>query len=871
MNPISRWLNRRKLNGELAAEMSAHLEEHIDELRESGYSESEARLLAHQKFGNTTLQMEDSRDAWGWATLAAFAQDLRYGLRALWKNPSYSLTVVALIALGIGMNTTMFSAVKAVLLSALPYQQPDRLVQLWQSSKTYHSIHVSGPDFRDWRAQNNSFDHMAAYGNDTTAMAGNFTAVNVGYAMVGSGFFEVLGTNSAIGRTFTADDQKPGSTPTAILGYALAQKNFSDAPNAIGKTVRMNGIVFTVIGVMPPRFDFPDRTQAWLPNDFFPDPSTRSAHNFRVIARLKPGVTLKQSQIDMNLVASRLGRQYVDDKDLGIRVVPLYEELVSGIRPALLTLQGAVALVLLIACVNISGLQLARASARQKELALRVALGAARGRLIRQLLTESVLLSCLGASVGVALAVAGTIAFRNSVPPDIIPRLSDIGVDFSVLCFTSAIAVLAGLLFGILPAIISSKADANESLKEGTGKGVSANRSRIGRILVAAQIALATILLCGAALLTKSYWMLATQPIGFHSSGVLVTDLTWPIVGNLYTVDGAFVRRTTAQLLDQVKTLPGVTSAAMVRGLPFQGAPDGNFEIQGRPLPADPHQTPDADYRAATADYFKTFGIPILKGRAFNDSDERTPDQVAIVNQAFEKEFFPGNNAVGQRIRFLGMEPKPQFMTIIGVIPDIKERGFKRAAESEVFVDFFQHADNMGDSTLVVRGPATVENRMRQSITALNPDTAVDFVSMDSLISGSASRDRLQTSLLCIFAACALLLSVIGIYGLLSYLVTRRRSEFGIRMALGASRATVQKMILLEGATLIVSGLAIGLLGALFATRVLQSLLFQVKTTDPLVFGLVAIGFAAAALLGCYLPARRASLLDPSTSLRTDN
>ena len=869
MNPLTRWVHRRRVEREIAEEMAEHLAEKVDQLRDEGHDEEEARVLARRQFGNMTLQREDSRAAWGWNAVEQLWQDMRFGWRVLTKTPAFTATAIVVLALGIGMNTAMFSAVRAVLLSSLPYPEPERMVRLHQTAKDGHAMNVSGLDFRDWRAQSRTVEHMAAYSDDAVTLSGSFPARRARMAAVGSGFFEVLATGPAIGRTFSADEQKPGGPPTIILAYELAQAVFGTPANALQKTVQLNGLAFTVIGVMPPKFDFPDSAQVWVPNDIFPDQSARSAHNYRVVGRLRPGMTVNQAQADMNIVAARLSKEYVDDRDEGIRVTSLYESLVGGVRPALLILLGAVTLVLLIACVNISNLQLARAASRRKEMGMRCALGAARGRLIRQLLTESVLLAGAGGLFGLALAELAVKVLRIAAPANI-PRIETLGIDGGVLCFTAGLSLLVGVLFGVLPSLESSKADVNDALKRGAGKGESVHHKRWSQMLVIGQITIAIVLLSGAALLIKSYWKLAHVETGLASGGVYITDLTWPAQADGNSVDGAFVLQIGSQILEQVKTLPGVQATGFVCGLPFAGAPDGGFEIEGRSLPADPHLYPDASYRMATPDYFRAFGLPILRGRGFTADDERAAGQVAIVNQAFEREFFPAGETVGKRIRFLGFDRKPRFMTIVGMVPDVRADGLNRPASSEVYADYFQHADTRMDTTLVVRGPASLQPRIERIVTSLNRSTAVNFESMDGLISGTIARERFQTALLGLFAGCAFLLAVVGVYGLLSYTVTRRTSEIGVRIALGASRGCIARLVIRQGGALVLIGVTLGLLGSLLATRVLESMLYQIRTSDPLALLAVVAGFAAAALAGCYLPARRASRIDPSEALRSE-
>jgi putative ABC transport system permease protein len=869
MNSVSRWLQKRRVDREMADEIAEHLAEKIDQLREEGHSEEEAHVIARRQFGNRTLQQEDSRSAWGWNAVEQFWQDTRFAWRVLRKTPVFTATAVIVLALGIGMNTAMFSAVKAVLLSALPYPQPERMVELRQTAKDGHLMNVSSLDFQDWRAQSRTIEHMATYGVDAVTLSGSFPARRARMAAVGNGFFDVVATHAAIGRTFSAIEQKPGGTPTLVFGYQLAQAIFGSTGNAIQKSVRLNGMAFMVIGVMPPKFDFPDNAQLWLPNDLFPDDTDRSAHNYRVAGRLKPGITVSEAQADMDIVAARLAKEYVDDKDEGIRVTSLFEFLIGGVRPALLTLLGAVTLVLLIACVNISNLQLARAASRTKEIGMRCALGAARGRLIRQLLTENVLLAGTGGLLGLALAELAVRILRLVAPANI-PRMQNLGIDTGVLCFTATLSLLVGLLFGVLPSLDSSKTDLNDAMKQGAGKGEGVPQKRWGQALVVGQIVLAVVLLSAAALLMKSYWKLARVETGLASGGVYVTDLTWPASADGNSVDGTYVRQVGTQMLGRIGQLPGVQAAGFIHGLPFQDGPDGSFEIEGRPLPADPHLYPDAEYRMITTDYFKAFGIPILRGRAFTPDDQRNAQQVAIVNQSFEKEFFPAGETLGKRIRFMGFDRKPQFMTIIGIVPDVRSFGLSRPPRSEVYADYLQHADTAMNVTLVVRGPASLQSRIEQIVTSLNRSTAVNFESMDALISGSIARERFQTTLLGVFAGCALLLAIVGIYGLLSYAVTRRISELGVRIALGANSARIVRLVMGQGGTLTTVGVSLGFIGSLIATRALRSMLYQVKTTDPSALLAVVAGFAAAAFVACYLPARRASKIDPSEALRSE-
>lgn len=868
MNALRRLFRKHRVNEDLAEEMQAHLEEKTRALIADGKTESEAVLQARRSFGNATVLREASRDAWGWTTAEALWKDLRYALRILRATPAFSLTAIAVLALGIGMNTAMFSAVKAVLLSELPYPEPERLVALAQTARDGHLMSVSGPDAHDWRDQNRSFTSLATWGNTPVAISGGFEPRTANLGIVSRDFFRTLEVHPIIGREFSTDEQKAGGRAAALISYKLAAALFGAAPCALNKTLRMNGLLFTLVGILPPRFDYPEKSDLWLSQEAFYENNYRSAHNYRVIARLKENTTLRQAQSDMNVVADRLGRAYADDKGEGIRVTSLYDELVGPYRPALLVLLAAAAFVLLIACVNISNLQLARATVRLREMALRAALGAGRARLIAQLLTESVLLSVAGGMAGLSLAFFGTSLLRHYAPQQI-PRIENIHIDSGVLVFTTALSISAGLIFGLLPAIAASKTDLNDALKEGSGKASAAPSLKSwGKILVVAEIAMAVVLLAGAALLIKSLWKLDSTDTGLRTENVFATTITWATADG-ETVNGPEVSSISHQILDRVDALPGVRAAGLITRLPIaQSCCDGNFEIAGVPHPADPHDAPDAFYQSATAGYFRAFGLPILAGRNFTPSDDRSSNQVALVNQTFVKTFFKNGDVLGRRIRFFGMELNPQFLTIVGIVPDVRTFGVKRPPEPEVFVDYLQHTASSLDATLVVQGPPSTQIAIKKIISGLNPETPIEFQSMESVLSESLSREHFQTVLLSLFAGFALLLAALGIYGVLSYMVTRRTSELGIRMALGARQGDILNLVLREGVLLASTGILAGLGAALASTRVLATLLYQVTPADPEAFAAIVPIFGFTALLGCLLPALRASRIDPNTALR---
>ena len=873
MNAFARWMKRRQTDRDLAEEMAEHLREKIAGLVEDGLNEEEARRKALRQFGNVTAVKERSREAWGWNEAERTLGDVRFAFRGLAKNSAFTLTAVAVLALGIGLNTAMFSAVKAVLLARLPYPEPERLVQLWQTIVSGgDEITVSGPDYRDWRDQNRSMASVASYEDDLVTLSGNFTARRVRIGVVSNGFFQTLGVSPAVGRIFAKKEHAHPAAPLAVLSQNLARSLFGSDDHALDKGVRVDGMAFTVVGVMPAGFEFPDRAEIWIPLELVAADSSRSAHNFRVMGRLKRGVSVKAAQADMDVIAARLAKAYADDNERGIRVVPLRDQIVGEVRQPMMMLLAAVGFVLLIACVNIANLQLARGTARAKEMSLRAALGAGRARLARQLLTESLLLSGVGGAAGILLAEAAVSVLRVAIPADI-PRVETIQIDAGVLVFTLALSIGAGLLFGVLPAFTASKADASDALKEGSGRGTSGPRTRrIGSALVVAEVAMAMVLLVGAGLLIKSYWKLSNVDPGFRASGVYTADLSWPAIvptdkGD--RINGELVLSLARRVLASVRAEPGVEKAAITSVLPVRTiSPNGNFEIEGKPLPQDPHDYPLAWYRLVSDGYFETMGIRLLEGRSFDAHDQPKGAQIAVVNQTFAAKFFPHGDPIGKRIRFLGFDEKPQFMTIVGILSDIHALGLASPPDAEVFADYLQHADSTLDAVLVMRGPGAASAHIASVIHGVNRDIPVQLHAMKEVISETIARQRFETALLGVFSGLALLLASIGIYGVLSYMVTRRTSEIGIRMALGANYANVLLLVLREGCALTGAGLVLGTALALVATKALSNMLFGVGATDAAAFGEVAFAFAAVALLSCYLPARRAVKIDPNVALR---
>ncbi len=785
-------------------------------------------------------------------------QDVRYGIRVLAKSPGFTAVAVVTLALGIGLNTALFSVVNAVLVQNLPYRDADRLVQLREVHGN-RTPRVSRLSLRDWREQNRTFDEIAGYQDFPVNVAGGTAPVRTRAALVTETFFDVLGSQPSLGRVFLPSDQSP---MTAVLSHSLWEKEFGADPAVLGKVIRMDGLSLTVLGVMPPSFDFPARTELWIPRDVFPDHSTRSAHNYSAIGRLKSGSSVAAAQSDLRAVSAAIASRDRSDGDFSARVLPLHDALTGSVRPAFLVLLGAVGFVLLIACVNVASLQLARAGARSREIALRTALGAKRSRLIRQLLTENLLLAFIGGVAGLLLALWSTDLLRSFVPPEI-PRIGEIRIDPRVLWFTAGLTALAGILFGLLPAISVSAVPVNEALRH------ASRRHRTGGILAASEIALAMILLTGAALLMQSFWRLQSVDPGFRTAHVWSTAISWPSTARSAAEENGDDILLYRRLFERLRRLPGVEAVAATSSLPISelGA-DGLFEIEGRPK--DPKLILDSSYRVVTPDYFRVLGIPLVRGRVFTDHDDAGNPWVAAINEAMARQFFAGEDPVGKRIRFYGFDPKPQWLTVSGVVGNSRDYGVNAAVPPICFTHYLQHPGDLRASSLVVLTAQDDARAIAAAVRAVHQDVPVKVGRMTEVISASIARERFQMQLLLVFALTALLLAAVGIYGVLSYSVERRSGELGIRMALGARPARILRQVLVEGLFLAALGVGFGAAGTLALTRTLRSFLFGISATDPLTLALTTLVLAAVAVLASYLPARRATQIDPAAALRNE-
>lgn len=808
-----------------------------------------------------------------------FWQDFRFGVRMLLKAPSVSIVATIALALGIGANTAIFTVVNAVLLRPLPFANSEQLMVVGESNLTRGQQlgSASYPNFADWREQNHVFEHLAAYHDSDFIFTGRGESTRLQGTVVNADLFPLLGVNAAIGRTFLPSEDEPGNSGRVVLlSQQLFQQRFNADPHIVGQSITLDAKSYTVVGVMPQAFQFPiqnDPVELWTTvagDREGKDPVTdqRGAHFLRVIGRLKPGVTKEQAQAEMTAISARLEQQY-PDKNLHMTSVveSMLEAMVGDIRPALLILLGAVGCVLLIACANVANLLLARAMTRHKEMAIRSALGASRMRVVRQLLTESVLLSLTGGMLGMILAVwwsdlLVTLGKQN------IPRAMQVGLDWRVFGFTLIVSVLTGLVFGLVPAIHSSKTELTESLKEGSrGSGDGARRNGIRGTLVVSELAIAVVLLVCAGLLIQSLWRLSNVKPGFNSQNVLTLVVGVPDVRYPTAKQAQFY----GDLVGRIKSLPGVRSASAITPLPLNGDRYGiSFEVDGRPVPKG--EEPGADFFVIGNDYFQTMETPLIKGRTFSDRDAAKSPPVIIVNQAFAQKFFPNEDPIGKRIKpgISTDEDEPAMREIVGIVGDVRNRNLSSELRPGYFVP--QTQVPFDQMTMVVKtntDPHTFINSIQNEVHSMDPELPVFNVkTMDEYISASVSAPRFNATLLMIFASVALVLTIVGLYGVMSYSVAQRTNEIGIRMALGAQSRDVLRLIVSQGLILVVIGLVIGLIGAVALTWLIRSLLFGVTSTDPITFAAVAVLLAFVGLLACYIPARRATRLDPLHALR---
>jgi putative ABC transport system permease protein len=872
-------LHKEGQDREFAAELDSHLALHIEDNLRRGMTPSEARRQALVSLGGIESAREAHRDRRGVPFLETFLQDVRFGLRMLRKNPGFTIVAILTLAIGIGANTAIFSVVNTVLLAPLPFRDPDRLVMLWGRNlqKGLDGLPVSPGLFSAWKASNHVFEGMAASTDDlNTLTGGGEPEMVIGYDF-SADYLPLLGSHPSLGRTFLPEEDRPGGPNVALLSDRIWRRRFSADPGIVGKTIQLGSAPYTVIGVMPTSFRWPDLVEIWTPLAM-PSSALNDWKNryLRVVARLKPGVTIEQAQAEMNALAERFAREHPDtNTGEGVKVESVREEIAGDIQRPLVVLLGAVGLVLLIACVNVAGLMLARTAARGREIAVRIALGAGRCRLIRQMITESALLALAGGAAGLALAYAGSGMLLRLFPKNIanlsIPTVETIPVDGRVLAFTLAATLLTGLFFGLAPAFVSLRGGVDQALKEsGRSRTASTGERRFRTLLVVGEISLAFVLLIGAGLLIRGFERLIGGDIGFRAEKVLALE-AFPSPAQYPGKEPEKLRGYLDRSIENLRAIPGVQTVGATNFLPLTGFwGPVEFAIEGRPAPEKGHE-PTADNRVVSPDYFRSMGIPLVRGRAFTASDGPDAPRVAVVSTSLAERYWKGEDPIGRRIQ-VGDSVKPDSCEIVGVAGNVHSRGLEEKLHDDVYRPFAQVYFPLVAFTVKTSGdPSQITAAAKAAIWKENPTQPFyKIITMETLVAESTALRRISTVLLAAFSAIAMALAAVGIYGVLSYSVAQRTREIGIRAALGAQSGSVFRMILGEGARIAIAGVGFGLAGALAFSRLLGSLLYEVGAWDPFTFVGVAALSASVALAACYLPARRATRLDPLDALRCE-
>ena len=887
---------RRKDHQQLTQELQSHLQMATRDRLDRGESHDRAAHAAHREFGNVSLVQQTTRDQWGWRWLEELLQDLRYGTRMLRKNPGFTLVAVLTLALGIGANTALFSVINGVLLSPLPYPNANRIVSMFQDKPNFPKGSISYPNFLDWRQDNHCFELIAGYRWSDGDIRGAGEPETVHAQRVSATFFPILGVTPILGRNFSEDEDRRGAGATVIISEGLWKRKFGSDPNVLGKQINVGGWPRTIIGVVPSSFHL--KIQNFKTADIYqPVGQDEDAIFHRrdsfwgmdAIALLKPGITLEQAREDMKRVNAGLAVAYPDiNADIKANIVPLKEEIVGEMRPVLLVLFGAVGFVLLISCVNVANLLLARAMARRREFSVRVALGAGRLRIVRQSLTESVLLSVIGGAIGLLLAKWGTSAALDAVPRTV-PRAEEIGLDWRVLLFTLVVSVAAGIIFGLVPALKTSDANVGATLKD-TGRAISVYRSRTQAAFVVGEMALALVLLIGAGLMIRTLAYLWGLNPGFDPHNVLTFGVTPP--PSLADQSPDAIRSELRQIRSAIAGVPGVEHVSLHWGAePMQGDDEVDFWAEGQPQPLHQADFPMSLEYVVEPQYLKAMRIPLLRGRFISEADDERSERVAVIDSSFAQKYFPGQDPIGKHVKVFDFDRDLTQrtwipLTIVGVVGHVNQFGLAEDASQPLQAQLYRSLMQATDLHLknVAQGgvgafvrfqssltPKAFFQTIRSALLARNGQLIVSGNQPDSeeeVVAESIASRRFSMALLAVFAGLAVLLASIGIYGVLSYLVGQRRQEIGVRMALGAGRLDVLRMVLGDGARMTLVGIGIGVVAALILTRWMASMLFGVQPTDPLTFAIVALFLSGVALLACYIPARRASRVDPIVALR---
>lgn len=873
---------RQRVETELDKELRYHIELQTEENIAAGMNARKAREAASRMFGGVSQIEEECRDMRQTQYLDNFLQDLRYAVRMLGKSPAFTVVIVLTLALSIGANSAIFSVIDGVLLKPLPYPQAERIARVFYRSASYPKFPVNPWDFLDFRARNRSFENFAMYTHADVQLSGTGSdPVKLSAFRISSGYFRVLGVQPARGREFDFSEERPGNGNVVILSDRVWRNQFGAATDILGDKVLLDSQPYTVVGVMPAGVDHPgnsynsvaygDTVDAWTPFTFDGNPNNRGQHYVEGIGRLKPGLTAEQAAGDFNGIMTELASQHEGDKGWTIYMVPLFQEIVGPVHKMLLVLLGTVGLVLLIACVNATNLLLARAAARQKEIAVRAALGAGRGRLVRQMLAESLLISLIGGALGALLAIVGVRVLVSFLPPGF-PRTDAIHVNGFVFAFTALVAVATGLFFGLVPAVQASRTDPQQGLHEG-GRSSSGSRrqTRLRAALVVGEVGLACMLLVGAGVMLRSFVNLLRLDPGFQPEHVLTAEIILPRA-NYRTTDNiaSFYQR----LLTGVNALPGVHAVGAGTDLPWTGYDEnmGGFTIEGKTPPL--HEEFHARYHTASQDYFRAVGIPLVRGRFFNDRDNKDAPRALIINDVMARRYWPGEDAIGKRISFDDKPKESDWFRVVGIVGDVKDTPESSGAEPAFWWPILQQPFGFANKSIALRAnsdPVLLTEALRTKVRELDPSLAVAHVRLlDQVTEEQFSTPRFALFLIGLFAALALLLAAIGIYGVISYSVSQRMHEFGMRVALGASSWNLIQMVMKQGVLLTVIGVAIGLGCALGFAGVLDSLLYGVSARDPLTLLGVAAMALVTATLASLPSARRATGADPMTSLRAE-
>jgi putative ABC transport system permease protein len=885
------WYRRQAREADLERELRDHLDLEAEEQQDAGLSAEEASYAARRVLGNTLQIKEDVRMVWGLQWLEMLLQDLGYGFRQLLRNPGFTVVAVLTLALGIGANTAIFSVVNAVLLRPLPYADPAQLMLVNTGKFSKGLVGTSPPDFRTLRERNRSFENLSAFYGAAFTLTGNQQAERLEGDIVSSEFFSTLGVRPLLGRTFLRSEEQWGSHHVVMVSEPFWRTHFAASPNPAGAILRLDGEEYTVVGVMPPNFYCFSRKELWAPMAWAPGDVMNSHNNYflSMVGRLRHGVTRQQAFADLNGVMAGIAREFPENKGIGADLQPLGDALVSDVRLALLVLFGAVGFLLLIACANIANLLLARGVGRQKEIAIRSALGAGRARLLRQFITESVLLAMGGGAIGLALPYLSLKVLPLAASS--LPRYQEVSVDGWVIAFTFAVAMVTGMLFGCGPVLQKSPTDLNARLKEGgrvAGVGIRGGKLRAG--LVISEVALSLILLFGAALMIQSFEHLLRVDTGFDPRNVLTFEIDMPKsveAGMDPFENGAPPRMASffSQLLSRVESLPGVRAAGVTSALPLQGENWTKYiSFADRPAPPSLDQVAQVQYRSVAGEYFRVMGIPLLKGRLFNEADGNEGPLVVIVSKALARRFWPNENAVGKVVWMAppesllppGAIPKGYHIpreTVVGVVDDVRYGALDKDPLPVAYQPMTQ-GDHLLSMFVTIRtqgDPKAMVPSVRQALSEVDKNQPMANVrTMEEIRADSANQPRLESFLLGLFGGLGLALSAVGIYGVMSNSVARQTHDIAIRMALGAKQTDVIKMVVQQGMKLAAAGVALGVMASLILARLMASLLYGVKPTDPLTLALVCVGLGCVALLAGYIPAQRAAKIDPMVALRQD-